>query len=270
MNSSSNSFNLITVTISPFTTPAIPFNQYEYVTARSAGSAQASYTSRLERHGVSERKRALDDSKDPGCIEGVASEKKMRFLLESESRPWKAFREIQDHSEIRNTTVFLSLPPLFTLHRFFRPQPFRFTHSIVRERPFLHTLPSTKFSFWCLKTLLYTPQQCQDLILLVQNALGEVNGEITRELAKVGSTEFMVVAAYVRWPIFSSFLANGPQFGLPSLKNGVRMSLDLKRFRFDCEWQLGLLFELVLRRNVSTPQQGQPEIALEASNLCWH
>ena len=43
---------------------------------------------------------------------------------------------------------------------------------------------------------------CQDLILSVQNALGEVNGEITRELAKIGSTEFRVVVTYVRWPIF--------------------------------------------------------------------
>lgn len=75
MNSWFNSFNLITVTISSFT-PAIPGNQYEYVTACSAGSAQASYTSRLKRHGVLERKRVLDESKDSDSIEGVASERK--------------------------------------------------------------------------------------------------------------------------------------------------------------------------------------------------
>jgi hypothetical protein len=55
------------------------------------------------------------------------------------------------------------------------------------------------------------------------------------------------------------------------------MSLDFKGFRFDCEWQLGLYWwypclplELVFRRNVSTPQQGRPEIALEAPNFFWH
>jgi hypothetical protein len=90
MNSSFNSFNLITVTISSFT-PAIPGNQYEYVTACSAGSAQASYTSRLERHGVLEWKRALDESKDPGCIEGVASERKHVLNI---STPQQGQREI--------------------------------------------------------------------------------------------------------------------------------------------------------------------------------
>jgi hypothetical protein len=157
MNSSFNSFNLITVTISSFT-PAIPGNQYEYVTACSAGSAQASYMSRLERHGVLERKRALDESKDPGCIEGVASERRHVLscwnlnrghgrLFNGNSRP---LGNKQHHH------FLLSLPPLFILHRSFRPQPFRFTHSIVRERPLPsqrlnHTLPSTKFSLQCLK-----------------------------------------------------------------------------------------------------------------------
>jgi hypothetical protein len=54
------------------------------------------------------------------------------------------------------------------------------------------------FSLWHLKSLSYAPQQCHDLILSVQNALGQVDVEIAQELAKVQSTEFMVVVMYVR------------------------------------------------------------------------
>jgi hypothetical protein len=120
MNSLFNSFNLITVIISSFML-AIPGNQYEYVTACSAGSGQASYTSRLERLGVLERKRALDESKDPGCIEGVASETKRVLscwnlnrshgrLFDGNSRPL---------GNKRHHHFFLLLPPLFILHCFF-------------------------------------------------------------------------------------------------------------------------------------------------------
>ena len=48
------------------------------------------------------------------------------------------------------------------------------------------------------------PQECHDLFLSVQNALGAVNGEITQALAKVRSTEFMVIVTYVRWIIVLS------------------------------------------------------------------
>jgi hypothetical protein len=54
------------------------------------------------------------------------------------------------------------------------------------------------FSLWYLKSISYTPQQCRDLILSIRNALGEVDVEITRELVKVQSTEFMVVITYVQ------------------------------------------------------------------------
>ena len=54
----------------------------------------------------------------------------------------------------------------------------------------------------------YTCQQYHNLILAIQNAFGEINGGITRELAKVHPTEFMVVVTYVRRTIFPLSLAN--------------------------------------------------------------
>ena len=57
--------------------------------------------------------------------------------------------------------------------------------------------PSAMFSLWLLKSLSYAPRQRRELILSIETALGEVDGEITRELARVGSTEFMVVVTYV-------------------------------------------------------------------------
>ena len=74
---------------------------------------------------------------------------------------------------------------------------------------------------------------------------------------------------------FLSSLADGLQFVSPSLKNGLRMPLDFKDFRFDCERRLGLprrcprlSLGLIFGCDISTPQQGQQEIALEASNFC--
>ena len=225
MNSSFNFFNLVTVL---------------YVKVRETWCIEA--------------EAGLRWIKDPGSIEGVAGERKHVLSCWNLNRGHGRLfdRNPRPLENKQHHHFFLSLPPLFILHRFFQPQPFHFAHSIVRKRP----LPSQRLN----------------------HALGEVNGGITRELAKVGSTEFMVVVTYVRWPIFSCFLANGLQSSLPSLKNGVRMSLDLKGFRFDCEWQPGdpglyrwcpcFPLELAFRRNVSTLQQGQQEIALEVSNLC--
>jgi hypothetical protein len=65
-------------------------------------------------------------------------------------------------------------------------------------QPQYSPLSSVMFSLWYLKSISYTPQQCRDLILSIRNALGEVDVEITRELVKVQSTEFMVVITYVQ------------------------------------------------------------------------
>jgi hypothetical protein len=66
------------------------------------------------------------------------------------------------------------------------------------------------FSLWHLKSLSYAPQECRDLFVSIQKALGEVEGEIIRALAKVQSTEFIIVVTYV-----------GPMNKLFSLPNGL-------------------------------------------------
>ena len=153
-----------------------------------------------------ERKRALDESKDPDCIEGVASERKRVLscwnLNRGHGRLFDGSSRLLGNKQHNHffyrclhssfCTVSFDLSPFALLTPSFASSPF--------PQRLGHTLPFTKFSLWC-----------------------------------------------------------------------------LKGFRFGCEWQLGLYrwcpclpLELVFRRNVSMPQQGQQEIALEASNLCWH
>jgi hypothetical protein len=134
------------------------------LTACSAGSAQASYTSRLARHGVLERKRALDESKDPGCIEGVASERRHVFscwnlnrghgrLFDGNSRP---LGNKQHHhffiivASALHSAPFLSTSALslYSLHRSRAPpslttaQPHSSLHKVlpsVPQDPLVHS-----------------------------------------------------------------------------------------------------------------------------------
>ena len=107
---------------------------------------------------------------------------------------------------------------------------FTCVHFVARNR--LPFSPPTSHDVFSLASLSYTPQEHH------RHALGQVNWEITREIAKVRSTKFMAVVTCVRRDIFIP-LTNVLQFDPPLLKNGVRTSLDLE-ICFDRERPLGL------------------------------
>jgi hypothetical protein len=99
---------------------------------------------------------------------------------------------------------------------------FLYHNTMAQPQPSTPPTPSAMatFSLWHLKSLSYAPQERCNLILALQNALREIDREVTRGLAEVQSTEYMVVVTYVRWTFFPSL------FPLPTVHSSTFHSSD--------------------------------------------